>query len=80
MTSIDKPVMGRDELRPKGTVSVKHVHVCSQVRETSQLKHLDITGESQKEFLRLQEDKQRLEEQVEVCCGLLFGDLFLHLK
>lgn len=68
--------MGRDELYLKETATVKNVHVCSQVRETSQLKHLDITGESQKEFLRLQEDKQHLEEQVEVCWGLLFSDLF----
>lgn len=56
---------------------MKILHVCSQVRQTSQLKHLDITGESQKEFLRLQEDKRHLQEQVEVCCGLLLNQLFL---
>ncbi|KAM7002587.1 centrosomal protein of 152 kDa [Tautogolabrus adspersus] len=40
--------------------------LCSSIRETSQLKHLDLTGESQKEFTKLQEDKQHLQEQVEV--------------
>ncbi|XP_042351484.1 centrosomal protein of 152 kDa isoform X2 [Plectropomus leopardus] len=40
--------------------------LCSSVRETSQMKHLDLTGESQKEFSRLQEDKRHLQEQVEV--------------
>ncbi|XP_070827789.1 centrosomal protein of 152 kDa [Chaetodon trifascialis] len=40
--------------------------LCSSVRETSQMKHLDISGESQKEFMRLQEDKRHLQEQVEV--------------
>ncbi|XP_054475173.1 centrosomal protein of 152 kDa [Anoplopoma fimbria] len=40
--------------------------LCSSIRETSQMKHLDLTGESQKEFLRLQEDKRHLQEQVEV--------------
>lgn len=45
--------------------------MCSQVRETSQIKHLDITGESQKEFMRLQEDKRHLQEQVEVSCGFV---------
>ncbi|XP_076589326.1 centrosomal protein of 152 kDa isoform X2 [Chaetodon auriga] len=39
--------------------------LCSLVRETSQMKHLDISGESQKEFMRLQEDKRHLKEQVE---------------
>lgn len=48
------------------TVIIKTLHLCSQVRETSQMKHLDITGESQKEFMRLQEDKRHLQEQVEV--------------
>ncbi|XP_036964247.1 centrosomal protein of 152 kDa isoform X5 [Acanthopagrus latus] len=38
----------------------------SSVRESSQMKHLDITGESQKEFIRLQEDKQHLQGQVEL--------------
>nr|XP_046249227.1 centrosomal protein of 152 kDa isoform X2 [Scatophagus argus] len=38
----------------------------SSVRETSQLKQLDLTGESQKEFMRLQEDKRHLQEQVEL--------------
>ncbi|KAM7396883.1 hypothetical protein PAMP_019888 [Pampus punctatissimus] len=37
----------------------------SSVRETSQIKHLDMTGESKKELMRLQEDKQHLQEQVE---------------
>ncbi|XP_034541724.1 centrosomal protein of 152 kDa isoform X3 [Notolabrus celidotus] len=36
------------------------------VRETTQHKHLDLTGESQKEFIQLQEDKRHLQEQVEV--------------
>ncbi|XP_068578645.1 centrosomal protein of 152 kDa isoform X2 [Cebidichthys violaceus] len=40
--------------------------LCSSVRDSSQMKHLDVTGESQKEFVRLQEDKQHLQEQVEV--------------
>lgn len=44
------------------------MHLCSQVRETSQMKHLDMSGESQKEFTRLQEDKRHLQEQVEVGC------------
>ena len=34
------------------------------------MKHLDITGESQKEFIRLQEDKQHLQGQVEVGLSL----------
>ncbi|KAM9854796.1 centrosomal protein of 152 kDa [Aulostomus maculatus] len=38
----------------------------SLVRETSQNKHLDLTGESQKEFIKLKEDKRVLQEQVEV--------------
>ncbi|XP_065813179.1 centrosomal protein of 152 kDa isoform X2 [Labrus bergylta] len=38
----------------------------SSIRETSQLKHLDLTGESQKEFMKVQEDKRHLQEQVEV--------------
>ncbi|KAM9352013.1 centrosomal protein of 152 kDa [Symphorus nematophorus] len=38
----------------------------SSVRETSQMKHLDMTGESQKDFIKLQEDKRHLQEQVEV--------------
>ncbi|XP_040893864.1 centrosomal protein of 152 kDa [Toxotes jaculatrix] len=37
----------------------------SSVREKSQLKPLDMTGESQTELMRLQEDKQHLQEQVE---------------
>ncbi|KAI3371197.1 hypothetical protein L3Q82_023834, partial [Scortum barcoo] len=37
----------------------------SSVKESSQMKHLDITGESQKEFMRLQEDKRHLQQQVE---------------
>ncbi|XP_034390601.1 centrosomal protein of 152 kDa isoform X2 [Cyclopterus lumpus] len=40
--------------------------LCSSVRETSRMKHGDVTGESQKEFARLQEDKQHLQDQVEV--------------
>ncbi|GAA6221499.1 centrosomal protein of 152 kDa [Lates japonicus] len=38
----------------------------SSVRENSQTKHLDMTGESQKELMRLQEDKRHLQEQMEV--------------
>ncbi|KAG7522341.1 hypothetical protein JOB18_020075 [Solea senegalensis] len=37
----------------------------SSVREKSQMKHLDMTGESQKDLMRLQEDKRHLQEQVE---------------
>ncbi|KAM8892282.1 centrosomal protein of 152 kDa isoform 2-T2 [Spinachia spinachia] len=40
--------------------------LCSSARATSQMKHLDINGESRKEFARLLEDKQHLQEQVEV--------------
>ncbi|XP_056273279.1 centrosomal protein of 152 kDa isoform X3 [Pseudoliparis swirei] len=40
--------------------------LCSSVRESSRMKHGDVTGESQKEFARLQEDKQHLQDQVEV--------------
>ncbi|XP_040018099.2 centrosomal protein of 152 kDa isoform X4 [Gasterosteus aculeatus] len=40
--------------------------LCSSARETSQMKHLDMNGESRKEFARLLEDKQHLQEQVEV--------------
>lgn len=47
-------------------VITKNLPVFSQVRETNQMKHLDITGESKKEFMRLKEDKQHLQEQVEV--------------
>ncbi|XP_029378778.1 centrosomal protein of 152 kDa isoform X2 [Echeneis naucrates] len=39
--------------------------LASSVREKSQMKHLDLTGESQKELLSLQEDKRYLQEQVE---------------
>uniref|UniRef100_A0A671VW88 Centrosomal protein 152 n=1 Tax=Sparus aurata TaxID=8175 RepID=A0A671VW88_SPAAU len=38
-------------------------NLCSQVRESSRMKHLDITGESQEELFRLQEDKRHLQEQ-----------------
>uniref|UniRef100_A0A3B4VJJ9 Centrosomal protein 152 n=1 Tax=Seriola dumerili TaxID=41447 RepID=A0A3B4VJJ9_SERDU len=38
----------------------------SSVREKSQMKPLNLTGESQKELVRLQEDKRHLQEQVEV--------------
>ncbi|XP_041651435.1 centrosomal protein of 152 kDa isoform X2 [Cheilinus undulatus] len=40
--------------------------LCSSIKETGQIKHLDLSGESQKEFMKLQEDKQHLQEQVEV--------------
>lgn len=43
-------------------------HVCQQVRESSQLKSPDVTGESEKELLRLREEQSRLQEQLEVCC------------
>uniref|UniRef100_A0A3P8U9J8 Centrosomal protein 152 n=1 Tax=Amphiprion percula TaxID=161767 RepID=A0A3P8U9J8_AMPPE len=33
-------------------------------RETSQMKHLDITGDSHKELMRLQEDKQHLNQEL----------------
>uniref|UniRef100_A0A3Q1FRK0 Centrosomal protein 152 n=1 Tax=Acanthochromis polyacanthus TaxID=80966 RepID=A0A3Q1FRK0_9TELE len=35
-------------------------------RETSQMTHLDITGDSHKELMRLQKDKQHLQEQLEL--------------
>ncbi|XP_030587523.1 centrosomal protein of 152 kDa isoform X2 [Archocentrus centrarchus] len=38
----------------------------SSVRETSQMKHPDLTGDTQKELMRLQEDKKHLQEQVEL--------------
>ncbi|XP_041853024.1 centrosomal protein of 152 kDa isoform X2 [Melanotaenia boesemani] len=38
----------------------------SSVKEMSQIKHLNITGESQKELITLQEDKKHLQEQVEL--------------
>lgn len=44
------------------------LHVCQQARESSQLKSPDVTGESKVELLRLQEEKTRLQEQLEVCC------------
>lgn len=37
-----------------------------QVRESNQLNQADITGEPQKELLRLREDQRRLQEQLEV--------------
>lgn len=33
------------------------------------MKQLDITGESQKEFMRLHEDNRHLQEQVQVGCS-----------
>ncbi|XP_065327415.1 centrosomal protein of 152 kDa isoform X3 [Pelmatolapia mariae] len=38
----------------------------SEMKETSQKKHQDMTGDSQKELMRLQEDKTHLQEQVEL--------------
>ncbi|XP_019124783.2 centrosomal protein of 152 kDa [Larimichthys crocea] len=38
----------------------------SSIRGASQMKQLDITGESQKEFMRLHEDNRHLQEQVQV--------------
>ncbi|XP_045893647.1 centrosomal protein of 152 kDa isoform X2 [Micropterus dolomieu] len=38
----------------------------SSVRETSQMKHVDLCGVPQKELMRLQEDNRHLQEQVEV--------------
>ncbi|XP_039664949.1 centrosomal protein of 152 kDa isoform X2 [Perca fluviatilis] len=40
--------------------------LCSSVRETNRMKHPDVTGASQKEFTRLQEDQRHLQEQVEL--------------
>ncbi|XP_031138542.1 centrosomal protein of 152 kDa isoform X2 [Sander lucioperca] len=40
--------------------------LCSSVRETNQMKHPDVTGASQKEFTKLQEDQRHLQEQVEL--------------
>ena len=55
--------------------------LCPQVRETSQMKHLNMTGESHKELVKLQEDKKHLQEQVEVCGSWYshyFCSFFLH--
>ncbi|KAK2917714.1 centrosomal protein of 152 kDa isoform X1 [Channa argus] len=38
----------------------------SSVRETNQIKHLHMTGESKKELMSLQEDKQQLQQQIEL--------------
>lgn len=43
-------------------------HVYWQVKESSQIKVPEVSGESKKELLRLQEDQKRLQEQLEVCC------------
>ncbi|XP_039988381.1 centrosomal protein of 152 kDa isoform X2 [Xiphias gladius] len=40
--------------------------LCSSVREKSQTEHPDMTGEFQKNLMRLKEDKLHLQEQVEV--------------
>ncbi|XP_032378967.1 centrosomal protein of 152 kDa isoform X2 [Etheostoma spectabile] len=45
---------------------LEEAKLCSSVRETNQMKHPDVTGESQKEFTRLQEDQRHLQEQVEL--------------
>uniref|UniRef100_UPI0037E7B76E centrosomal protein of 152 kDa n=1 Tax=Semicossyphus pulcher TaxID=241346 RepID=UPI0037E7B76E len=38
----------------------------SSVRENGQIKHPNLNGETQKEFMKLQEDKRHLQEQVEM--------------
>lgn len=48
-----------------------------QVKEASQVKHLNVTGDSQRELMSLQEDKQHLLEQVEVDCSLLLVYILL---
>lgn len=55
---------------------------CLQIREANQLKHMDINEESQKEFLKLQEVKQNLQEKVEVCRVFFFvkSAVFLDCK
>ncbi|KAM4734564.1 centrosomal protein of 152 kDa isoform 2-T4 [Anableps anableps] len=40
--------------------------LCSSARETSPMKHLDMTEVSQKELMKIQEEKQHLLEQVEL--------------
>ncbi|KAL6106570.1 cep152 [Pungitius sinensis] len=40
--------------------------LCSSARETSLMKHRDINGESSTEFAKLLQDRQHLQEQVEV--------------
>ncbi|XP_026167848.1 centrosomal protein of 152 kDa [Mastacembelus armatus] len=47
-------------------VQLDETKLSYSVRETSQMKDLDMTGESRKELMRLQEDKHHLQEQVEV--------------
>lgn len=42
--------------------------VCSQVRE-NQIKPLDLTEDSKKELVKLQEEKQHWQEQLEVGCS-----------
>ncbi|KAM7414785.1 hypothetical protein PAMA_019547 [Pampus argenteus] len=46
-------------------IQLDEAKLSSSIRETGQIKHLDMTGESKKELMRLQEDKQHLQEQVE---------------
>lgn len=41
------------------------------------MKHLDVNGESRKEFARLLEDKQHLQEQVEVGCRFIKCIVFI---
>lgn len=55
------------------------MHVCWQVRDSS---HPDITGDPQKELLRLREDQHHSQEQLEVCfvVVLIIMGLFTVLK
>nr|XP_019934625.1 PREDICTED: centrosomal protein of 152 kDa [Paralichthys olivaceus] len=45
---------------------LEEAQLSSSIREKSQMKHLDMTGESHKELMKLQKDKKHLQEQVEV--------------
>ncbi|XP_035013531.2 centrosomal protein of 152 kDa isoform X2 [Hippoglossus stenolepis] len=45
---------------------LEEAKLSSSVREKSQMKPLDMTGESHKELVKLQEDKKHLQEQVEM--------------
>lgn len=55
------------------------MHVYWQGEESSQLKVPEVSGESKKELLRLQEDQRCLQEQLEVCCVVVFIMIMLLL-
>lgn len=55
------------------------MHVYWQAEESSRPKNPEVSGESKKEFLRLQEDQKRLQEELEVCCVVVFIAIMLLL-